>query len=121
MSRKLVLSFIAVLGVCVAAFAQNRQVSGTVASADGQPVIGATIMVEGTTMGTSTDAEGRFVISAPADGILAVSCIGYGDQRVAINNRTAIDVVLEEDSEVIEDIVGYRFLEILRIYKSVMK
>ncbi len=109
MSRKLVLSFIAVLGVCVAAFAQNRQVSGTVASADGQPVIGATIMVEGTTMGTSTDAEGRFVISAPADGILAVSCIGYGDQRVAINNRTAIDVVLEEDSEVIEDIVviGY--------------
>ena len=62
MVRKLVLSLIAVLSVCAFAFAQNKQVSGTVVGPDGLPVIGATIMVEGTGIGTSTDGNGKFVI-----------------------------------------------------------
>lgn len=109
MIRKLLLSFIAVLGACAYAFAQNQQVAGTVMSADGLPVIGATIMVEGTTIGTSTDGEGKFVITAPGDGVLVVSCIGYSDQQVPVSNRTAIDIVLQEDAEAIEDVVvmGY--------------
>ncbi len=109
MVRKLVLSFIAVLGLCTFAAAQNTQVSGTVVSADGLPVIGATIMVEGTGIGTSTDGNGKFVISAPVNGILAVSCIGYADQQVPVNNRTALDIVLDENAEAIDDVVvvGY--------------
>ena len=109
MVRKLVLSLIAVLSVCAFAFAQNKQVSGTVVGPDGLPVIGATIMVEGTGIGTSTDGNGKFVISAPADGILAVSCIGYTNQQIPVSNRTALDIVLEEDAEAIADvvIVGY--------------
>lgn len=109
MVRKLVLSLIAVLGVFAFAFAQNKQVSGTVVSPDGIPVIGATIMVEGTGIGTSTDGNGKFVISAPANGMLAISCIGYTDQKVPVNNRTSVEIVMEENAEAIDDVVvvGY--------------
>lgn len=109
MVRKLVLSLIAVLGVCAFAFAQNKQVSGTVMGSDGQPVVGASIIVDGTSIGTSTGADGKFVLSAPANGSLTVSCLGYATEKIAVNNRTALDIVLHEDAEAIDDVVvvGY--------------
>ena len=70
MVRKIVLSLIAILGLCAYGFAQNRQVSGTVADAEGKPVAGATVLVDGTTVGTTTNASGQFTISAPANGTL---------------------------------------------------
>ena len=67
MVRKLLLSLIAVLGMgMLLASAQNRQVSGTVVDQSGSPVVGATVMVEGTTVGTTTGLDGSFTLSLPS-------------------------------------------------------
>ena len=76
MVRKIVLSLIAVLVLGAYAFAQNKQVSGTVSDANGNPVAGATVMVDGTSIGTTTNAAGQYSLSAPADGTLSVTFIG---------------------------------------------
>ena len=109
MVRKIVLSLIAALGLYAYAFAQNKQVSGTVAGADGNPIAGATVLVEGTATGTTTGANGSFTVSAPANGVLTVSFLGYETQKVAINNRSNIQVKLLEDAKSIDDVVviGY--------------
>ena len=82
MVRKIVLSLIAVLGVGILfSAAQNRQLSGTVSDADGNPVVGATVLVEGTMVGATTDASGRFTVKAPEEGKLNISFIGYQSER----------------------------------------
>ena len=80
MVRKLVLSLIAVLGVATLAMAQNKQVTGTVTDANGNPIAGATVMVDGTSQGTTTGVEGQFAISAPANATLTISAIGNAHQ-----------------------------------------
>ena len=105
MVRKIVLSLAAVLSVVGMALAQNKQVSGTVTDTKGAPVIGATVVVEGTTIGTSTDAQGQYTLNAPADGVLTVSSIGYSDQQVAINGKTVVDVVLAEAAHALDDVI----------------
>ena len=82
MVRKIVLSLIAVLGICAVAMAQNRQVSGTVTDAAGAPVAGATVMVEGQHIGTTTGTNGTFSLAAPANGKLVVSFIGYDTETM---------------------------------------
>lgn len=106
MVRKLVLSLIAVLGGgMLLSTAQNRQVSGSVSGPDGAPVAGATIMVDGTLVGTTSNADGSFTISAPADGSLLVSFIGYESTLVPIAGKTRIAVTLKEDSHSIDDVI----------------
>ena len=105
MVRKIVLSLAAILSVVGMALAQNKQVSGTVTDTKGAPVIGATVVVDGTTIGTSTDAQGQYTLNAPADGVLTVSSIGYGDQQVAINGKTVVDVVLAESAHALDDVI----------------
>ena len=109
MVRKLVLSLVAVLGVFAMAIAQNKQVSGTVTTADGAPVAGATIIVDGTTTGTTTGADGKFAISAPANGKLNVSFIGYESQQVSIAGKTNVSIELVEDTHAIDDVVVVAF------------
>ena len=105
MVRKIVLSLAAILSVVGMAMAQNKQVSGTVTDTKGAPVIGATVVVDGTTIGTSTDAEGKYTLDAPVDGILAVSSIGYSEQKVAINGKTLVNVVLAEAAHALDDVI----------------
>ncbi|MBQ7856360.1 MAG: TonB-dependent receptor [Alistipes sp.] len=105
MVRKIVLSVASVLMLCAVALAQNKQVSGTVTGSDGAPIIGATVVVDGTTIGTSTDLQGQYVLDVPADGVLLVSFIGYEDAKVPVNGKTSIDVVLQESTQGIEDII----------------
>ena len=109
MVRKIVLSIFAVLAVAAVAFAQNRQVSGTVKDSAGQAVVGAAIVVEGSNVGTTTDVNGAFRIEAAANANLIVSFIGYEAQTVAVGSRTSIDVVLADDSQSIDEVVvtGY--------------
>ena len=88
---------------------QNRTVVVTVTDANG-PVIGATVMVAGTTNGDNTGVDGTVTLSnVPASASLEVSFVGYLTQVVPVNNRTAIEVVLVEDAQAIEDVVvvGY--------------
>ena len=106
MVRKIVLSIATVLAVFSVALAQNKQVSGTVTGPDGTPVVGAAVVVDGNTLlGTSTDLQGKYVLSAPADAVLAVSFIGFEEQKVAINGRTTVDVVLKETTHGIDDVI----------------
>ncbi len=109
MVRKLVLSLIAVLGVCAMALAQSRQVSGTVTDPDGKPVAGASVIVDGTSNGTTTSSGGKFVIAAPEDATLTISFIGYQPRQVAVAGKTVLDITLAEDSQSIDDVVvvGY--------------
>ena len=92
------------------AYAQNRPISGTVLDGSGQPVIGATVMVVGnSTLGTVTDADGRFSLSVPAGSTISVSCIGYGTQTTPVGSQSVFNFVLEEDNEFLEEtvVIGY--------------
>ncbi len=86
---------------------QSRTVSGTVAFEDGEPVIGATVKVDGTTNGTLTDVDGKYSITVPANGKLVVSFIGYATQTITDFTNTRI--VLIEDALKLDDVVvvGY--------------
>ena len=106
MVRNFLLSLIAIVGGGVLlASAQSKQVTGTVANTDNRPIAGATVLVEGTTVGTTTDANGRFSISAPADGTLKISFIGYQTQTVSVAGKTQINVSLQEDTQAIDDVI----------------
>ena len=109
MVRKIVLSIAAILTVCGFAAAQNLSVSGTVTATDGSPIAGATVVVEGTSIGTSTDIRGHYTLTAPAHAKLAVSFLGYEDQVLPVNNKTVINVVLKESAHGIDDIIVTAF------------
>lgn len=82
-----------------------RQVTGTVSDNSGEPVIGAYVLIQGTTDGTSTDADGKYQINAPANATLEFSLMGMKNVAVAVNGKAVIDVVMEEDSQILEDVV----------------
>ena len=110
MVRKLVLSLIAVLGGgMLLAMAQKQQVSGTVTNADGNPIVGATVVVDGTTTGTTTNAAGQFSLQARSDGYLNVSFIGYESQKVPIAGKTTVNIQLKEDITAIDDVLVVAF------------
>ena len=111
MVKKIVLSMAAILFACASVLAQNKQVSGTVTSPDGSPVVGATVVVEGTSLGTSTDMQGKYMLAAPTNGTLVFSFIGYEDAKLAINGKTTVNVVLKEASKAIDDVIVVAFGE----------
>ncbi|OKZ02214.1 MAG: hypothetical protein BHV78_05440 [Bacteroides sp. CAG:1060_57_27] len=92
-------------------FAQGTAaVSGTVSDTQGLPVIGAGVMLSSdSTVGTTTDLDGNYSISVPPDASLTFSCIGYKTVTVDIAGRAKVDVVMEEDSEFLEEtvVIGY--------------
>ncbi|MBR2437775.1 MAG: TonB-dependent receptor [Bacteroidales bacterium] len=93
----------------VSAWAQNISVSGTVTDVNGDPIIGAYVLVQGTSNGTSTDVDGKYQISVHSNGTLVFTLVGMKDAVVPVNGKAVINVTLEEDSEMLEDvvIVGY--------------
>ena len=91
------------------AFVQN-QVTGHVADATGEPIIGANVTVKGTTVGTITDIDGNFTLEVGStDGTLVVSFIGYKSAEAAIKGKSPINVILQEDTETLDEVVvvGY--------------
>lgn len=101
---------IAILAGClsVTAFAQDipLTVSGKVTdSADGKPIAYASVHLEGTMIGVSTDGEGYYSITIPEDGILVFSSISYKTRQVAVEGRQKLDVALEHDTEYIEETI----------------
>jgi len=86
-----------------------QDVSGTVSDANG-PLPGASIVVQGTTNGTQTDFDGNYSLSnIGSNAVLVVSYIGYKSQEVAVNGRSTINIVLEEDAQALDEVViiGY--------------
>ena len=110
MVKKVVLSMVATLLLgSFGAFAQGQRVTGTVTDDTGMPVIGAAVVVEGTTRGTTTDVAGYYEIAAASDASLTFSYLGLQTQTVAVAGRTVVDVVLAADSEQIEEVVVQAF------------
>ncbi|TRX72704.1 TonB-dependent receptor [Carboxylicivirga sp. M1479] len=90
--------------------AQNITVSGKVNDTSGEPVIGVNVVLEGTVTGTITDVDGNYALpNVPSDGVLLFSFIGLESQTQSINGRLQIDVVMQEDSELVDEVVvvGY--------------
>lgn len=108
--KKLTLLLMAVL-TCIGLQAQNVTVSGTVSSAtDGEPLIGATVMVKGTTTGTATDIDGNYKLEVPTGKTLVYSYVGYVTQEIKVDGTTTeLNVKLKENSQVLDDVVvvGY--------------
>lgn len=91
-------------------FAQTKTVIGNIVDNNGTPVIGATILVVGTTNGTTTDIDGNFSLSrVSADNVLQISYIGYVTQTIPVGAQTNIRIVLVEDTQALDEliVVGY--------------
>ena len=99
---------IAAAMIATAASAQDipLTVSGTVTdSSDGKPVPYASVHLENTMIGVSTNGEGRYTITIPEDGILIFSSIGFKTKEVAVEGRKTLDVKLEPDTEYLEETI----------------
>lgn len=89
---------------------QQKAINGKVLDAAGEPIIGANVIVKGTTNGTITDIDGNFTLNVPSECILQVSYIGFNTQEVKVTSTTNnITVNLKEDTETLEEVVvvGY--------------
>ena len=94
----------------VETFAQNVTVKGKVSDSSGEPIIGVTVMLSSNnTVGTLTDGNGNYAITIPANSSLTFSCVGFATQEEQLNGRTVINVVLQEDTEFLDEtvVVGY--------------
>ena len=91
----------------ISASAQTQTISGKVLDTGGQPVIGAAVMIPGTTNGATTDLDGNFSLRVAAGTTLEVSCIGYTTQRVKAAN--GMTITLQDDTEMLEEtvVIGY--------------
>jgi len=101
---------VCLLLVAMPAFSQTRTVTGTVTDSSGEPLIGVSILVQGTGNGVVTDLDGKYTLNnVQGNATLAISYIGMLPQYININNRSVINVVLKEDSQQLEEIVviGY--------------
>jgi TonB-dependent starch-binding outer membrane protein SusC len=101
--------FVAVLLFSVAAYGQQQQITGTVRDVAGNPLPGANVVIKGTTQGAITDVDGVYKLQAAPNAVLSISFIGYNTIDVDVNNRTQIDVTLEENAQTLKDVVviGY--------------
>ena len=104
------LFFFALLAVSSTIAMAQGKVTGKIVDAAGEPVIGASVVVKGTNVGTVTDVNGSFALaSVPKEATLVVSYVGYRTQTIAVGGKSAFDVTLEEDKQLLDEVVvvGY--------------
>lgn len=109
MSVRRFLFFLLLAVTSTMAWAQGN-VSGKVVDATGEPVIGASVVVKGTSMGTVTDIDGNFSIpNAPRNANLEISYVGFKTQSVSMSGKNSVSVTLQEDRQMLDDVVvvGY--------------
>ena len=96
--------------VAMSGYAQGKTVTGKIIDSTGEPVIGASVLVKGTTNGVISDIDGNFSIQGVAnDATLQISFVGYKSQEISVAGKTRIDVTLSEDTEMLDEVVvvGY--------------
>lgn len=88
---------------------QAGTLKGQVVDVNGEPIIGASVVIKGTSNGVITDLDGNFELKNALKGILVVSYVGYITQEVAVNERSSIKVILKEDTKILDEVVviGY--------------
>jgi len=92
-------------------FAQEKTISGTVSDQSGLPLPGATVLVKGTSSGTSTDFDGKYSIKANQGATLVISFVGYTTQEVKVGASSTINISMQEDATALEEIVVVAFGE----------
>lgn len=99
--------------VCMFAFAQGREVTGTVVDETGTPIIGANILEAGTTNGVITDLDGNFRLTVQEDAQIQVSYIGFVSQVLRVGRQSHLNVILKEDMEALDEVVvvGYGIMK----------
>ncbi len=105
MMRLIILSLLAILLVSGNVFAQNINIRGKVVDKSGEPLIGVTVVIQGTRTGVATELDGTYSISAPANAALLFTAIGMEDLVEQVNNRSVINVTMNESSIFLEDVV----------------
>ena len=102
------LCLLAVLFAVLPGFAQSRshRISGQVSSEKGEPLVGAFVMVKGTTNGALTDAQGRYSINAPGNAVLVASLMGFEEQQAPVDGKDVINFVLREDNVLLQESVA---------------
>ncbi|WP_165454390.1 SusC/RagA family TonB-linked outer membrane protein [Hyunsoonleella pacifica] len=86
-------------------FAQEKTISGTVSDESGLPLPGTTVLVKGTSNGTSTDFDGKYLIKANQGATLIFSFVGYANKEVSVGSSNTINVVMSEDASALEEVV----------------
>lgn len=86
--------------------AQSITVSGTVTDPQGEPLIGASVLAEGTTVGASTDIDGNYTIKVASNAVLVVSYVGYDTQRIPVEGRSTVNVEMKENSVMLNEVVA---------------
>lgn len=102
--------FLALFALCSTVAMAQGKISGNVTDEAGNPVIGASVIVKGTSTGSVTDFDGNFEIpNVKSDATLVISYIGYVTQEVALNGRSSVKVTIQEDKKVLDEVVvvGY--------------
>ena len=100
---------------------QKKQITGKITDEKSEPIIGANIVEKGTTNGTVTDIGGNFSLKVEEGAVLYISYIGYLDQEINTVGRTAIDVILQEDTKTLEElvVVGYGIQKKVNVVGSI--
>jgi hypothetical protein len=108
-AKKIACLLILFFSFAFTAFAQ-RQISGKVTADNGEALPGVTVLLKGTTTGSTTDVGGNYSLTVPSDnGTLVVSFIGYQTKEVPINNQSTINITLATDTKALDEVVviGY--------------
>lgn len=100
-----VLSVLALLFITGTMWAQNIKVTGVIVDDKGEPIVGASILVQGTRTGGAADLDGKFTLTIPGNAVLEVSAIGYEKQVIQLRNRTSLKIVLREDAVTLQEAV----------------
>ncbi len=106
MTRKAWIVAVMVLCFSFPALAQTITVTGTVTDATGEPLIGASVIAKGTSVGAATDFDGNYSLSVDPKATLIVSYVGYDTQEIPVDGRTNINVVLKENSVMLNEVVA---------------
>ena len=90
-------------------FAQEKTISGKISDISGLPLPGATILIKGTTIGTSSDFDGKYLIKANTGATLVFSFVGYAPKEAKVANSSLINIVLNDDAQALEEVVVTAF------------
>ena len=107
------------LFVCASLFAQNITVKGTVKDTNGDPIVGAAVLIKGTQTGVTTDIDGNYSINVPANATLRFTALSYADQEVPVRGRANISVTLSEDAERLKEATVTAEFGMKRVARSV--
>jgi TonB-linked SusC/RagA family outer membrane protein len=88
---------------------ERKTITGTITDTSGETIIGASVFVKGTTLGTVSDIDGHFMLEVADDAVLTISYIGYLTQEISLEGRSTLQIVLQEDTQLLDEVVvvGY--------------